>query len=358
MRTSGIGKVPSVAIATLATAALLAALVPVRAAAATAVVVAPHWVVDGRTASLSHNAFFNGVTYVPGALNIAGTTYVPLRFAATLTGQAITYTPATRRISLAAGTPSEPPAGPPTYPSFPTRMSVEPSGVSFSVDGVDRTPNPASYEAGGMTLPLAVNVLGTTYVPIRLLAGLLGVEVRYQPSPATITLTTPSVGILTDPQSVSPGSTLEATATPRGLPGGATPSAVWTITWPDGTVRPALGAGDGLTAAIGVPENAPDGSYTLAAQVSAGAVSTSGTTSFTVAGSPPTALVPAQGFAVSDVMDAYDMNALLDSGAQGQGQTIDLFEWGSANTSDLATFDLAMGLPPPVIQTFYFDAPG
>lgn len=53
------------------------------------------------------------------------------------------------------------------------------------------------------------------------------------------------------------------------------------------------------------------------------------------------------------IASAYDFAPLAEQGIDGTGQTVALLELGSANPSDIATFDRTYNLPAPAIRQFY-----
>lgn len=309
--------------------------------------------VHGKSATPKDGAIWNGVAYVPSALNLSGTTYLPLRYAASVLGEAVTYTAGTQTIDIESGTTTRP-SGPAHIPAFSGTVGTVAASFHFTVNGKDETPSPAVYNNGVTNLPLSLIYAGTTYVPIRFLAGLLGTTIQYTASTKTIAFSAASVSLSLPTTSVTPTSAFQATATGSGFPAGVTVDYAWSLTWPDGTVRPVPGAGLSSQLQAALPENAPDGTYTLTVQATAGNTSASATAALTVTGSAPTNLVPKQGFVPTDIYDAYNVNPLSQAGYQGQGETITMFEAGTIDPNDLKTFDLAFGLPDAQIQTIYY----
>jgi len=137
--------------------------------------------------------FWNGAVYVPAAYNLHGTTYVPVRLAANLLGIGIAFR-APNDILISPGTPPAPlgaPSGTPPAFSGTSALSVVEDG--FFVNGQDETPPGGLFANGTASVPAALETGGTTYVPIRLVANLLRVEISYAPgSPPTISLGSPA----------------------------------------------------------------------------------------------------------------------------------------------------------------------
>lgn len=137
--------------------------------------------------------FWNGAAYVPAAYNLDGTTYVPIRLVANLTGTGIGFRPP-NTILISPGTPPSslgtPSGTPPVFSGTSTLAVVE---DGFFVNGQDATPPGGLFFNGTASVPAALETGGTTYVPIRLVANLLGVQISYAPgSPPTISLGSPT----------------------------------------------------------------------------------------------------------------------------------------------------------------------
>lgn len=161
--------------------------------------------------------FWNGVAYVPAAVNYQGTTYVPIRLVANLLGIGISFqTPdeiliSTTQSPTLLGTPT----GTPSTATGTSRLALV--ADRFFVNGTERTPADNVFFNGTEDVPTALQTDGTTYVPIRFVADLLNIQIAYTPgSPPIITLGRSSIPSETwqnlgpDPIPTAPPTNVEA----------------------------------------------------------------------------------------------------------------------------------------------------
>ena len=112
-----------------------------------------------------------------------GTTYLPLRAAAAALGITVGWDGATSTISLTSGGKRIAPVGTPVTHNKNQTIAIEYNDIKVTLDG-----NPVELkDAAGKTIePFTYN--GTTYLPVRAVADLLGVSVKWDGDTNTIYL--------------------------------------------------------------------------------------------------------------------------------------------------------------------------
>ncbi len=147
------------------------------------------------TGSYTSQAFWNGTAYVAAAYNYSGTTYVPIRLVANLLGVAIGFQTPNQILITSPGTPQALAAASGPAPTFAGTAALTIVSDRFLVNGADKTPTGDSFNNGIALVPAALETHGTTYVPIRLVANLLGTQISYAPG----ALPTISLGSVAQP---------------------------------------------------------------------------------------------------------------------------------------------------------------
>lgn len=112
-----------------------------------------------------------------------GTTYLPLRAAAAALGITVGWDGATSTISLTSGGKRIAPVGTPVTHNKNQTISIEYNDIKVTLDG---KPVELKDATGKTVEPFTYN--GTTYLPVRAVANLLGVDVKWDAATSTIYL--------------------------------------------------------------------------------------------------------------------------------------------------------------------------
>lgn len=112
-----------------------------------------------------------------------GTTYLPLRAAAAALGITVGWDGATSTISLTSGGKRIAPVGTPVTHNKNQTIAIEYNDIKVTLDG---KPVELKDAAGKTIEPFTYN--GTTYLPVRAVANLLGVDVKWDGDTSTIYL--------------------------------------------------------------------------------------------------------------------------------------------------------------------------
>lgn len=327
------------------------------AATVTAYAESQPFLLDGRSVAPPGNAFFNGLSYAPVTLIYQGHVYIAVRYVAELAGVTIGWQPRLSMITLGGGRMSIR-SGPGAHPDFSGRFSVQPRYLRLTVNGRERTPAGRALQVGSTRLPDALYARSTSYMPVSLLAGVLGLRTTWPPrTPSTGGF---SVSISLPVNSVLPGSVLGVSAEVSGSRPGDSLGFVWAMRAPDGNLAPLMDGMRSPSESIPIGANAERGTYILEVTATDGRTGQRARASvhFRVSGSPPGNLsLPPFGFSPQAIARAYNIYNTWIGGDFGQGQEIFLYERQGFSLSDLTTFDNAYGLPPANISVSHPGGP-
>ncbi|MDA8346556.1 MAG: S8 family serine peptidase [Thermaerobacter sp.] len=315
------------------------------------------FLLSGKGVALPGDAFYNGRNYAPVTLIYDSHVYIAVRYVAQLAGVTIGWQPRYQMITLRDGRMRLPRASG-RRPDFIGPFEVQARYLRLEVNGKERTPAGRTFQVGSRHLPDALYALNTSYMPVSLIAGVLGMRMTW---PAR----TPAAGgfrvsIYLPVRSLVPGSVLGVAATVAGARPGDSLGYVWTMRDPAGDSAPLMGGDHSQQESVPIGANAPRGGYTLEVTATDGRTGqrASASVHFVVSGSPPQGLsVPPLGFSPQTIARAYDIYNTWIGGDFGQGNEIVLYERQGFAPSDLTTFDNAFGLPPPNISVIHPGGP-
>ena len=326
---------------TLALCAIAVSMGTAAAAAASAIAhpVGRNLAVNGTVFRIATEAGFKAGSVVrPAILTYEGTAYLPVRLLGDVLGVEIRWE--TTQVDISTGAPASTPnlvAG-----QFANSIPMTAPSVRLVLDGAVVAQAGATFHHGSNQVPLVLRRGGGTYLPLPWLTAEIGLKDSYDASTNTLVVessqssTPPPVGITLPSRNLMAGGNLVASVPPSADP------VAWFLQSSSGEDYPIF---DARTASIDVPlaQAIPQGTYTLDAR------------DLTTGQSYTAAVQVVSTWSYSEVdpfqfANRYDVTPLYDSGYDGQGETIALFEESDVQPSDLASWDAAFGLPAPNIS--------